>query len=302
MGSLEKSVAATKVFSNRKLVAACIALWTLLAPLAGAAGTLREADTSRQARDEALRALPLQRLQPLARRKITEVTQNATIYRRLPLEMIQCDPEMFVFLVRYPEVVVNMWRMMGVTKIQLNRVADYVVRADDGSGTQTDVELMYGTPGLHLIYAEGEYSGPLFRRRMRGRCVLLLRTGYQPDAQGRMKLTNQLDIFLNVDNFGADLAARTMQGMIGRTADQNFRESARFIEQVSLQSESNGDGMQRLAGKLQQVEPLVRNRFVSIVSKISEEAEQRLAATIERRGPPTARLATPGSMSPMIPE
>src|SRR5690606_11801820 len=108
------------------------------------------------------------------------------------------------FMVRHPESVVNIWELMGVTKVSVRRTGPYTVAANDGEGTKSNVELIYGTPEYHLLYCEGEYDGPLSINKLTGRCVVLLRTQYHYGPQRQPQVTNQLDSFMHVDNAGAD--------------------------------------------------------------------------------------------------
>jgi hypothetical protein len=54
----------------------------------------------------------------------------------------------------------------------------YLLDASDGAGTFSNVELVYGTRDTHVVYGKGFYEGPLLRRRVNGKCVLLLQSGY----------------------------------------------------------------------------------------------------------------------------
>jgi len=71
---------------------------------------------------------------------------------------------------------------------------------------------------------------------------------------------------------GADLLARTLSGVIGRTADNNFRETASFIAQVSGASARNPQGVQALAGRLPQVDPGIRIEFAQQAAAVSQRA------------------------------
>jgi len=57
------------------------------------------ATSSRAAREDAIRAIPWRTMQPDDRHRAQFVIQNAGIYRRLPTRIIDCDPDMFTFLV-----------------------------------------------------------------------------------------------------------------------------------------------------------------------------------------------------------
>src|SRR5262245_15988610 len=75
-----------------------------LLPRGTATATLSdEADTSPQARDEAIQSLPLSELTAETRRKLMAVCERPTIFRRLPQKSIACDPALYVFLIRNPE-------------------------------------------------------------------------------------------------------------------------------------------------------------------------------------------------------
>lgn len=267
----------TKRVHRRALLrASAVGLLTLATgrPLSAAALPNR-ANTSREAQDEAIRDLPLDKMRPDVRAKLTRIVSNPTLFRRLPQEVIDCDPEMYLFLVRHPEVVVNMWQLMGITKVTVRRVEEFVIDASDGAGTQSRVELLYGSREKHLFYAQGHYEGPLLRRRVNGECVLLLQSGYGQTDAGRVMVSNRLDVFVTLENVGAEFVAKTLHPLVGRTADHNFAESAKFVGQVSQQAEVNEPGMLRLAQKLTKVEESVRGEFAEITTAVNERAVLR---------------------------
>ena len=234
-----------------------------------------QANTSRQAREDAIRRIPFQMLDPKTRRKLSRVVSKPTIFRRLPTRTIECDPDMFVFLVRHPEVVVNIWELMGVTSVKVQRTGDYTMRATDGAGTTTNVELVYGSRNQHIIFAEGYYDGSMTRKRLTGRCVMLLTSDYKQDPTKAVRVINQLDVFLQLDNFGADLIARTLHPIMGRTADHNFFESSGFLAQLSTAAEQNSHGVQRLAQRLELVRPEVREQFAGLAVVAGQRAVMR---------------------------
>lgn len=240
---------------------------------------------SREAYEQARKALPLDELREPARSKVVAVVQEPTIYRRLPVEVIDCDPELYLFLVRYPEVVVSMWQLMGITRVKVQRQAPYVFDADDGAGTRSTVELLYGSREKHLWYANGFYEGPLFKRRVHGRCVLLLQTGYSESTENRMLISSRLDIFVSLDNVGAEFVAKTLHPLVGKTADHNFSETLQFLAQVSQQAEVNRPGMQRLALRLAGITPQLRQQFANVAAGVSDRVALRVASVPTGHGP-----------------
>ena len=244
-----------------------------------AASTVDKATTSRSAKEQAIREIPFHRLTPEAKHRISSVIEKPSMFRRMPINVVDCDPNLHRFLVRHPEVIVNIWQLMGITKVECERIGPYTVDAKDGVGTVTKVELVYGDRNTHLIYCEGEYEGPLFRRPLTGRCVLLLKSDYKQDEKKRWNVKNRLAIFLQVDHVGVDVFTRTLHPLLGKSADINFVESTNFLERISRTSEDNGPGMQRLSARLDNVDDDVRQKFAELTSFIHEDAQRRLAQT-----------------------
>ena len=118
--------------------------------------------------EQAARAIPFDQLSEGSRTKLWQVVSQPSVFRRMPAKTIECDPDLYVFLARYPEVVVNIWQLMGVTTVDMKRTGDFAFWATDGSGTTSSVELIYGTREMHVFYAEGVYEGPLFRNKIDG--------------------------------------------------------------------------------------------------------------------------------------
>lgn len=234
--------------------------------------------TDRRTRDEAVRSIPFERMTEQVQGRVWDVVSKPSFYRRLPIQTITSDPDMYLFLIRYPETMVNMWQLMGITQVQIQRTGPYTFSADDGQGTTSDVELVYGTHDLHVFLATGTYEGALLRRDIKGRCVLVLSTDYQRAADKTIEVTTRLDVFVKVDNTGIDLLARTLHPIFGKAADYNFAESTRFMGQVSHAAETKGDKMQQLAARLTEVSEPVRARFAQVSHGVHQRAVRRAMA------------------------
>lgn len=259
----------------RTVGCAVVALWIAFALLERTDAAPPGAASDRQTREEAIRAIPFDRLNEQAQSKVWSVVGDPSLYRRLPAQMIDADPDMYLFLIRYPEVMVNMWQLMDVTKVTMQRTAPYVFNASDGQGTASTAELLYGTPELHIFYAEGQYEGPLLKRLLRGKCVLVLASGYSRGPDQRLYVSNRMDVFVHIDNAGAELVAKTLTPLFGQSTDTNFAESLKFISQVSRAAERNGPGVQQVVPKLTNCDPAVRDQF----SRLTNALHQRAAGT-----------------------
>lgn len=216
----------------------------------------------RAERESALSALPLDRLTPTARKRVEQIISHPTMFRRLPTQGMDCDRDMFLFLVRYPEVLVGIWDVMDITQVQMRRTGPYNLVASDGQGTTCEIELIYGDSKTHLYIARGKYEGSMVAKPITGSGVFALHSSYARSSSDRETIGGQMDVFLELDSLGADLVVRTLGPLIGKSADHNFTETAKFISQISQASEVNPEGVKKLGQQLPQVSDPVRTRFI----------------------------------------
>lgn len=303
-------VSATGSLSIRLIAAAiAVALTLAVGSTAEAQNRAKSGSSNRTFRAEAVRSIPFSQMNKAAGQRIQRVVRNPSFYRRLPVESINVDKDHFRFLVRKPEVIVSIWQLMGVTQMTAERTAPYSVKTNDGAGTISDLELVYGNDDMHIFYGTGSYTGSLIKQKLTGRCVIVLQTREQNSSAGT-SLTNQLDIFLKVDNAAAALVTRTIQPLVGTTADHNFVESLKFVQRLNDSTKSNGPGVKEM-GKRLRIEDSVRKEYFAVIDSVFEKEFQRkygsrpnstslkrttasnasTASTRERRSmAPTARL------------
>lgn len=244
--------------------------------------TIPEGISSREAKANATRIIPFQRLNANANELVRDVVSNPSFFRRMPPQEIDCNPEMFAFLVRRPEVMVNIWELMGITQVTAKRTSPYSFLANDGVGTTAKCDLIYGDENLHIYYGTGNYDGNMTPRKMTGRCVCVLQSRTGIDQFGEPTVAGTMDVFLKLDNLGADLITRTLGPLVGKTADANFVETAKFISQISQICVHNPDAAQGLAEQLENVDGTVRREFATIASKIAEQNRQANAYNLIR--------------------
>lgn len=255
--------------------------------LLGLNGFLGSKD-DRSVNDDALADLPMERLTRQAQQRLSQIASRPSLYRRLPQQTIACDPELFLFLSRKPDTMIGIWDLMGITRVQTRRTGPYRFEAVDGSGTTCMVDLIYGDQNLHVFIAEGEYDGKFVQKPVRGRGVFILRSQYGTDEQGAVQVIGTLDCYVKFESLGADLVARSLGGLIGKSADHNFAETAKFIGQISAACEDNPDGLYELVGQMKQMDEKTKREFATVISNVARRHHRRQAAgQLARRGQPS---------------
>ncbi len=76
-----------------------------------------------------------------------------------------------------------------------------------------------------------------------------------------------------------------MHPLLGKSADLNFVQSTQFLERISRTSEENGAGMGRLAKRLDNVQPDVREQFAQLTRNAYEIAQARKSQTVAQNEP-----------------
>jgi len=249
---------------------------TAAAPRAPVGGT-----NTRVAREDATRGIPLAKIDPQLAPSIKRVVGSPSVYRRLPVQVIDCDPRMYQFLLNNPEVIVGIWQVMGITTVQMVRTGPNSYEATDGAGAAGTVHVVYRDNSTQVMFCQGMYEGPMFPKPIKAQCVLLLKAGYVQEPSGRYLVTCRCDAFIYLDHMGLELIARTFQPMVNKSADINFVETTNFVSMVSRTSEVKPTGMARLGGKLQAVSPDVRERFIQLTQQVAMRAKENRKVLVQ---------------------
>ena len=265
------------------LLAAWGTVDTVLAvePVAGAsslATMLGDGGSSgRDARKSASKAMPLDRMAEADRRVAEKILRNPTLYRRLPVESFTCDPALLEFSLAHPEIVVDIWRVLGISKVALDLTAPGQWRMSDGWGTDGTLRRLHhdhtAEGGTMVLLGQGGYTGPLSPQPLSGSCLLLVR--YRPTgtaADGTAKHAMQVDAFLDADGVGLEIVTRTLQPLIVRSAASNLHEICLFVSTLSDSARSNPEGVALLAARLTQTQPADRQALAAIARRSARNA------------------------------
>jgi hypothetical protein len=242
--------------------------------------TASDGTSSRAAREEATRAIPWRQIAPNDRQTAQFMVKNASMYRQLPTRIIDCDPDLFTFLIQRPEVVIDIWRVMGISQVALNRLPDGSYQGTDGAGTTGAVRYLSGNWGQEaqntaVVYAEGAYEGAPFLTKIKAQSLMLVRSSAVQETNGRNYVTVRVDSFVRLEQVGIELMAKTVQPWISKTADRNLIETLTFVSNFSRTAEQNPQGVERLAMRLSAVDEPTRNELVKLCFRTAERYARR---------------------------
>ena len=283
-------------FCNRGYrCALALATCLLAATATSRQATARETGTSdRASRDAAIRSIPWRVLSGQRRNAVERGVADASLFRRLPTRVIDCDPDVFEHLVDHPELIVETWNLMGVSKVGLRRTGPETYSATDAAGGRGSVQVLHReqTPDGEsrvLTFARGVYQAPPMPRPIKATTVLNLHAVKRTAANGRTHITADLDAFIRIDRAGAELVLRTLKPLVTRTEGHNFVETMKFVTLFSQTAERNPVGLVRMADRLQQIDDPTRREF----SRVCHTAAKRSQARRDER----RRLASAANVS-----
>ena len=242
--------------------------------------------SSHAARRAALEALPLERIGPPHRQPVEQCLRETTLYRHLPIKTFSCDGDLLAFALHKPETVVDIWRVLGISRLALDPAGPQQWRMSDGYGTVGGLRLVYrehhGEAGLMVFHGRGAYTGPLAPRTLSGSCVLLVRYAAAGNAAaGQQQQTIEIDAFIDMDGKGLEIVTRTLQPLIVRSAAANLHEICLFMSSLSRAAETNPEGVVRLVSRLPRTEPADKESLADIARAVGRGRVRTAAAVHE---------------------
>ena len=282
---------ARRICACSQWIIVLLVLWTTQHSLHGKESTFagRRASTSHKSRLNAIRSIPLKNISPRYRRRVHQVLSDSSLYRRLPTQMVDCNPQLFTFLAKNPEMLVEIWREMGISRVDLVRSGSNTFQLTDNAGTTCELIIVeqkcdQRAQNRIVMYSDGSYEGKPFKRPVRAQCVMLLRTGSIKETNGRDYVAARLDTFIRIDRASIELFAKAVHPLVGRTADANFGDTMAFVSTFSQAAERQPETVQKLVNGLPRV------------SRARRQELERLAWQCGSRQLPTLKTATSGTL------
>ena len=255
--------------------------------------------------DSAFIPVPWDALDDRSRKRIQELIRKKTIFRHMPQQVGYCDPEMYDFMISHPDVVIELWKLLGITHISLQETGTDKYHLIEGTATVSDVEVVYKNKNLCIVYAVGEYDAPMLRRKIKGDVVLFLRSRFGHDKENRPIVQSDLDAYVRIHNPGAEMLAKILVPIVGKIADSNFEQTIAFVHSVSAAAQDDYEVIQEYAERLQEVRPEVAKEFaITAEMTYDREADRDMkyaAASSEIRNNVAHQLPAPAPAPPISP-
>jgi hypothetical protein len=182
-----------------------------------------------QASDDAKALIPWKKLDEKTRTKLEEVVEQPTVYHRTPSEVFACSPELYLLLLNEPVLTLELWRSLGNADATLEAVGPNQFEGKDGHASNGRWEFVYRSPELTVIYAEGQYHGPLLGSTLETKSVLVLRAAYFQERDGKQYVKHQLDGYVKADAGSLKPVAKALKPLFQKSVESTMQESLWFV-------------------------------------------------------------------------
>ena len=240
---------------------------------------------------DARKSIPWDKLPPAAQTKVRSVVAGTPLFHRMTQQKIYADPEIYNFLLCNPDFVIDFWEHLGATQLSLQvvRKDNYILK--ESSGTSAAVEVLYQSSEVCIVYAKGEYRGPLLAKTYHGGVVLVLRTHFTRDETNEPIIVCNLDTFVQINSLGADMLAKLFFTSLTKVAEGNFEVTMAFVGQVSRAAVRNGSALKSAVEQIPTVRNDVYNEFCDVVDRSALRFAHRNQPTALSWGSPRPDIA-----------
>ena len=242
-----------------------------------AKGVARYSSAPDSSIQDALKAIPWTDLGAAAKSKIKPVVTDYSLFHRMPTQTMKCNEDIFRYFLQHPDMIVAFWEQLGVTQISLKETAANRYALKESAGTIANAEIIYRDNETCVVYAKGQYRGPVFAKTIEGETVLVLRYRFAQNEQTEQYVVCNLDCFVKMENVGGDILAKLLSNVVGKIADSNFEQTVGFIGSVSDTIDRSPYSVVAVVRRMANMSVKVRLEFLEIVDLMTSESVESAA-------------------------
>lgn len=235
----------------------------------------RAGSSSKDELARALQRLPLGQLSSADRQRVQSVVHAPSLYRRLPTVTCRTDPRVYSFFVENPDVAVSIWRVMGVSEMQMRQTAANEYETDLKDGTFGTMTVLHRSPGCQLVMCTGDFKSPLLAKPIRSTGLLCLQSQSWHTPEGEHCITHTGDVFVVFHSDAVEAIAKLISPMSFKLADKNFEEVTLFIRMMDEAMRRQPGWVERAASQMEGVIEGRDKELLDVAAKVYVDARRR---------------------------
>ena len=228
-------------------------------------------------RKQAIAELPLGKLTPEAQKKTQAILKNLGMFRRLPTISFECDPQVYDYFLKNPDVAVATWRAMEISQFHLKETGPNQYHADAGDGSVGEVELMLHSNTDTLIHCDGAFKSPLLPKPIIARSLMRLQTTFSKEPDGRCLGTHSGDVFVEFPSQAIEAVAKVIAPVSHNIADRNFKQMTLYAHLMSQAMARHPGWIEHTSNQLDGISNQKKQDFLEVSARCCADARKRLA-------------------------
>jgi hypothetical protein len=211
--------------------------------------------------------LPLDQLADEYREIISEVIRDHTFHRQGDPESFECQGDLYLNLLNEPLVPLTLWKDLGDSPVQLNKIGPNRYQGSDGAGASAVWDFVLRTPRLHVLLAYLTYVSPRGSTRIDARIVMIVHSSYGLGSNTEPRIQHDVEAYVKVDTKGWKTLARTVRPVVERVLEDQVREAGYFVSLMSRLVVSYPNWACQVVGSQTAIDINTKQRFHDLVAQ-----------------------------------
>ncbi len=198
-----------------------------------------------------------------------------SLFRRMPTVQATLDPRVYQYFIDAPDVAVAIWRVLGISKLELKQTSPGVFEADTGDGSTGTVTLLKRTPTLCIVFCEGLFKSPVLARPIKARALVSLTASIEPQKDGTTQITHTADMFVSFPSLAVETIAKMVSPLSYKYADRNIEEITSFLRMMDVSMSRQPGWIEQIAELMDDVSRERSAQLLQITAAVYVDSQRR---------------------------
>ncbi|QDT56363.1 hypothetical protein Pan44_44170 [Caulifigura coniformis] len=235
--------------------------------------------SAKSVRDSARAAVPVGKLAPEHQRLAQSVLGDISLFRRLPTVRAKLDPRVYQYFIDNPDAAVSIWRVLGISKLELKQKSPGIFEADTGDGSSGTVSLLHRTPTSCIVFCDGLFKSPVLAKPIKARALVTLNAVIEPQADGTTNITHTADMFVSFPSLAVETIARMVSPLSYKYADRNIEEITSFLRMMDVSMSRQPGWIEQIAQLMEGVSEERNRQLLQVTAAVYVDAQRRSFAS-----------------------
>jgi hypothetical protein len=243
---------------------------------------LQKGNSGRSARQAGIEQLPLEDMTKENRKNADEILEHVSMFRELPMLQFDVEPAVYHYFTQHPEVAVSIWRVLDISKFQMQQTSENEYLAETSDGTSGKIRVLYRGNNQQVILCRGVYKSPLLSKPLQADALIHLKTRFLKAADGRSQVRHRAWMYVTFSSKTVEAAAKVISPVSNLIIDRNFQEISLFLNLMSMSMARQPGWVENIASKLEGVEKTRRKELLDLTKDVYISSRNRDSISLYR--------------------